>query len=721
MTKTKSTKRSLIMSLLSLLICVTMLIGTTYAWFTDSVTSAGNIIKSGNLDVTMEWKDATATGAQQTYKDASAGPIFNYDLWEPGYVEAKNIKIGNAGTLALKYQLNIIATGEVSKLADVIDVYYAEGEYTLADRTMSELTKLGTLTDVLAAISTTASGDLLAGETDTVTLALKMQESAGNEYQNLAIGSEFAVQLLATQLTSEKDSFDNQYDKMATIDDEAELLEALAADYDLIQLGANITLTDSVVIPAGKTVAIDLAGYTMSQVNAQQTSAYAMIANKGNLTIKDSIGTGKISYTDTTPYTSDPNWASNTIRNEGTLTVNGGTVENLTPEEVTNYGYPHAIDAYQGSVTTINGGTVKSLNYDCIRMFCNSETLATTVNINGGTIVNRVSFQDPAANRAGYGVLNISGGNFVTMNGVTANVRLLNFSNVSSNMKATVTGGSFDKGFKTQDIVNAGVKTSDWLIMGTAVVATTAAELKTALDNAVDGTVIKLAANITGDVTVLKESNENVTIDGNGNKFTGVMTLTGNTDTGSLTIKKVNFVAAAGAKSAIVAPAKYDNGNKNNYVKNVVIDGCTFTDPDNDLDCAAVRASSGGKQYWTIKNCVVESSMHSFVQADNIEKSLVIEGCKVYSKNGANLGQGAVLAMTGCTFDVTGYAVRFGVNGTTVNGTFQIKDSTLKSANDDGDAVIIFRGTMTGSTLTITNTTLIGNPEITGEANVVRN
>ena len=216
MTKTKSTKRALLLSALSLLMCVSMLIGSTFAWFTDSVTSGGNIIKSGTLDVTMEWKDATATGKQTTYKDASTGPIFNYDLWEPGYVEAKNIKISNVGTLALKYQLNIIATGEVSELADVIDVYYAEGEYTLADRNMTGLTRLGTLNEVLAKISTTASGDLEAGTADTVTIALKMQESAGNKYQGLSIGSEFAVQLMATQLTSEFDSFDNQYDIQAT-------------------------------------------------------------------------------------------------------------------------------------------------------------------------------------------------------------------------------------------------------------------------------------------------------------------------------------------------------------------------------------------------------------------------------------------------------------------------------------------------------------------------
>ena len=189
--------------------------GGTIAWFTDSVTSDNNIIKSGTLDVTMEWKDAISTGTQQAYKDASQGAIFNYDLWEPGYVEAKYVKISNVGTLALKYELNIVATGDVSKLADVIDVYFAEGELDLTGREMTGMTKVGTLSDVLAGMPTNAKGDLLVDQVDTVTIALKMQESAGNEYQNLSIGSNFAVKLEATQLTHESDSFDDQYDKDA--------------------------------------------------------------------------------------------------------------------------------------------------------------------------------------------------------------------------------------------------------------------------------------------------------------------------------------------------------------------------------------------------------------------------------------------------------------------------------------------------------------------------
>ncbi len=51
MTKHKSPKRAWLMSVISMLMCCAMLIGTTFAWFTDTVTSGKNIIKAGNLDV----------------------------------------------------------------------------------------------------------------------------------------------------------------------------------------------------------------------------------------------------------------------------------------------------------------------------------------------------------------------------------------------------------------------------------------------------------------------------------------------------------------------------------------------------------------------------------------------------------------------------------------------------------------------------------------------
>ena len=253
MTNARTTKRALLMSVVSLIVCFTMLLGTTYAWFTDSVTSAGNIIKSGTLDIEMYWADGKEDPATATWTDASTGAIFNNDKWEPGYAEVRHIKIKNEGTLALKYALSIAANGEVSKLADVIDVYYADPAVQVADRAaLAAQTPMSNLTDALAGMATTANGTLLKDEEVIVTIALKMQETAGNEYQNLSIGSDFSIVLMATQKNYEKDSFDHNYDDIEIPDMDIQTINGVTygattdGDYVMISVD-DYTLTNFTV------------------------------------------------------------------------------------------------------------------------------------------------------------------------------------------------------------------------------------------------------------------------------------------------------------------------------------------------------------------------------------------------------------------------------------------------------------------------------------------
>ena len=227
MTNKISTKRALLSSIMAMLLCLTMLVGTTFAWFTDSVTSGGNVIQSGTLDVARYWAEGNEDPtAVSKWKDASTGAIFNNDKWEPGYIEAKHIKIANEGTLALKYQMRILANGVISELADVIDVYYFAEAKQLSRADFVNAKPLGTLAEVLKnnvtvndeitpnanAISNVVKGSLEKDKSTTITLAFKMRDLAGDEYQNLSIGADFSIQILATQYTSENDSFDNQYD-----------------------------------------------------------------------------------------------------------------------------------------------------------------------------------------------------------------------------------------------------------------------------------------------------------------------------------------------------------------------------------------------------------------------------------------------------------------------------------------------------------------------------
>lgn len=224
MTKTRSTKRALLMSGLALLMCVSMLIGSTFAWFTDSVTSAGNKIQAGTLNLDLELYDVEKK-EWKSIKE-SKDPIFNYDLWEPGYTAVQLLKVENEGTLALKWLAKFVSANELDKLAEVIDVYVlpygvqadASAVSFPADRDLTGYTRVGTVDQFVNTIETTTSGQLLAGEAAYLGIALKMQETAGNEYKGLDLGGAFDIQIVATQLTYEDDSFDDQYDVDAPLD-----------------------------------------------------------------------------------------------------------------------------------------------------------------------------------------------------------------------------------------------------------------------------------------------------------------------------------------------------------------------------------------------------------------------------------------------------------------------------------------------------------------------
>ena len=165
--------------------------------------------------------------------------------------------------------------------------------------------------------------------------------------------------------------------------------------------------------------------------------------------------------------------------------------------------------------------------------------------------------------------------------------------------------------------------------------------------------------------------------------------------------------------------------NKHSYAHNLTIEDCTFTDMDGVVNCAAIRNMEGGDKNWTVKGCTVDNTMHSILQASNINGKLVMEDCKVNSKNGANLNSSTNLEMTNCTFDVKGYAVRVGVETFDGNNaepkTFTLTDCTLKSACNDGDAVIIFRESAVNAKLTLNNTKLEGTKEISDKKPAAEN
>ena len=234
MTKS-NTKRALTTSALAMVLCVAMLIGTTFAWFTDTASTSVNKIQAGNLDVALEmataWdKDGTVTkwdsaeGQTLQFKKASGATADEKVLWEPGCTyELPELRVVNEGDLALKYEIKITGINGDAKLNEAI-------EWTLNG------TKIGT---TIGNLKANASSDAL-------TIKGHMKEEAGNEYQGLSIDG-IAITVYATQDTVEYDSKNNTYD--------ANAFDALAALYPVY---ASAEVTDQGAEVKADTVAVSI-------------------------------------------------------------------------------------------------------------------------------------------------------------------------------------------------------------------------------------------------------------------------------------------------------------------------------------------------------------------------------------------------------------------------------------------------------------------------------
>ena len=239
MSKTKSTKSALLMSFTSLLLCFAMLIGSTFAWFTDSATASVNTIQSGTLGVALEMNTGTvnqpnwvnAEGRTLSWVKAEGGANQQV-LWEPGCTyELPELRIVNKGNLALKYKIAISGIQGDAELNNAI-------EWTINDTALD------------------ADHSLAAGASATLTIKGHMKESAGNDYQGLSIEG-IAITVNATQLEHEYDSTTNEYDAnaeyaipVATADD---LTAALAEGKDVI-LTAPIQMPEVIEIKNDVTI-----------------------------------------------------------------------------------------------------------------------------------------------------------------------------------------------------------------------------------------------------------------------------------------------------------------------------------------------------------------------------------------------------------------------------------------------------------------------------------
>ena len=427
-----SVRRSLIVSATALMISVAMLLGTTFAWFTDSVSSGKNKIVAGNLDIEVTYKQGDKyTELTDETTDLFFAPDNKNGLWEPGHTEIAYLKVTNVGTLAVTYQAIVDfdnattftnKNGEQTTLDKYLKygVQYSDKEFATLDRAAAE----GYATTLLADYSGEKQR-LKAGETQYIALVVTMPIETGNEAnakvtENNEASIDLTVHIKGTQDTVENDSFGSDYDAAAADalsdtepddppqeDEETSIIvdgtngntlsEAVKkiSSKGTITLAADANISESgLTIPEGKTITLNLAGYTVTATNDPEKN----IKVQGNLTIKDSKGNGKISSA--TPCSNtDPDDGVLAVLGSGVFTLESGTIE-ANSQEKKQVGISLADTAtvnIRGGEVETSGHAIESDDY---------KTTDDTINISGGEVH---STKDDAIYYSQNGTVNISG------------------------------------------------------------------------------------------------------------------------------------------------------------------------------------------------------------------------------------------------------------------------------------------------------------------------
>ena len=397
--KKNSTKRSLLASVLALVMCVSMLVGTTFAWFTDTASTGVNKIQAGTLDVQLLDEQGNSLERQTLSWKKAAGHENEAVLWEPGCTyNLQSFKIKNNGNLALKYKIVISGIVGDAKLLEAIDftVTGVDGVTTA--------NALNGFEGKLAAFSMT----------DAITISGHMKESAGNEYQGKSIDG-IGITVVATQDTVEHDSNGNTYDERAEYpvlaSSVSDFRDALSQGNSTIILASDVTVEDGIQMSVKNDASIDFSGNTL----------------------KGAVESGSISSSDgpTNLVLSDPN-------NSDEYSIDGELVQHAGG----GYTQLAAITVWKRTVTIESG----KYTHDNAVILCQLQTQdpdAVGVVVNGGTFVGKGA-ASVIANVFGNVIIN--NGTFNAYDDGDASGECVYVSSGSSHVPSitTINGGTFN-------------------------------------------------------------------------------------------------------------------------------------------------------------------------------------------------------------------------------------------------------------------------------------
>ena len=358
----KSTKRALISSALAILMCAAMLIGTTFAWFTDTASTAVNKIQAGNLDVKLmystdmvTWKEAT--DQTKLFEDSA--------LWEPGYTQVVYLKVVNAGNLALKYEAGFSKNYTSNRGKNVNGDWYRVDNYLKIGiaETETKFENREAVWSAIAATEKTLAKDVMltdgwitlkAGESSKpFAVAIYMPTSVGNEANASRLRpssvSGLGIEVRATQATVESDSFGTDYDaNTATVLNRVEYTDGEHTVTGNIQANGTAgaihgTGTAKITVDATTVYGTYVSNYAMAVCASSRSEIiikggeFANQAPAGSaLSLIYAEDNAKITIEGGTFKCVSPAWTLNCNDSDpATITVKGGSFYKFDPSNVT--------------------------------------------------------------------------------------------------------------------------------------------------------------------------------------------------------------------------------------------------------------------------------------------------------------------------------------------------------------------------------------------------
>lgn len=267
----RNTKRNLLMSVLSIVLSIAMLVGTTFAWFTDTASTGINRIVAGNLDIEVEYLHGIDGEDYFWESIEDADLLFSADLWEPGHTEIVYLRVKNKGSLAFNYKMDVTPIneqgginvyGENFKLSDYLVFKTSEPSETFTQYIRESARAFAGTETSLNQEALTQVGSMRADDNEQyIVLVVYMPEDVGNE-ANYMTGTtppeiELGISFVATQMAYESDSFGNDYDEDAINEVDEYVVGPTYSYFPQVKQTAAVTKSATGVTTGDSNVVID--------------------------------------------------------------------------------------------------------------------------------------------------------------------------------------------------------------------------------------------------------------------------------------------------------------------------------------------------------------------------------------------------------------------------------------------------------------------------------